>query len=80
MIVTPSDARKIIKAHYGNDFEFRITTGVTLGIRPNYEILSGIPMLAWTRMARGADSVVKIGLCSPTGIVDWNWTNDKPIK
>lgn len=76
MIVSVNQARRIIQAHYGKEMKFRITTACTMGVRPNFEIVLGIPMLAWAKIASG-DSLVKIGKLHPTGMIDWNWVSDK---
>lgn len=71
MIVTPANARKIIAKHYP-DMKFRLTTAVTIGLRPTYFTDLGVPTLAWTKVARGKDSIVKIGVLQQNLTIDWN--------
>jgi hypothetical protein len=70
MIATQADARKIITKHYP-DMKFRLTTEVTIGLRPSYFTDLGVPTLVWTKVARGKDSVVKIGVLQPNLTIDW---------
>lgn len=69
MIVTRVDARRIIQGAYGQDFKFRVTSKVSVGVRPTYDVR---PMLAWVSMDRGRDSAVKLGLIDRTGRIDWS--------
>ena len=73
MIVTQRDAAKIIAAHYGLDFDYRLTTGCTIGVRPVFETQLGFLTLAWRKMATGRNSAVRIGLMRPDCTIDWNW-------
>lgn len=79
MRVTPTNARQIIRAHYGESFKFRITTGCTIGVRPIYETQIGLPTLVWSRVVRGNDSIVRIGRLLPGLTIDWFWENEKPL-
>jgi hypothetical protein len=82
MIVTQSDARKIIAAAYGPDFKFRLTIACTVGVRPVWQTNLGIATLAWRKLAvdsyKGrkatAPSAVKIGRMLPNGAIDWNYS------
>ena len=71
MLVTVNDARKIIKKHYPN-MQFKITKSCQIGVRPDYETIIGLPTLAWHKLDRGKDSVVKIGVMLPNGSINWN--------
>lgn len=73
MIVTQSDARRIIAAHYGLEFDYRMTTGCTIGMRPRYQTELGFLTLAWRKLATGKASAVAVGLVTPTGSIDWKW-------
>jgi hypothetical protein len=71
MIYTDSQARKIIRAAYGDTFQFRLTTGCQIGVRPVYEASVGLHTLAWRKVAKGPNSAVQIGLLLPNGAIDW---------
>jgi hypothetical protein len=72
-IYTAKDARAIIRAYYGPDFGFRMTTGCTIGCRPSYQVDIGLPTLAWRKLATGPDSAVAIGELKTSGGIDWSW-------
>lgn len=69
MIVTQSDARKIIKAAYGPDLTFRLTTQCQVAVRQIYDPR---PSLAWRKLLPG-DSAVCIGCVLPSGDIDWDY-------
>jgi hypothetical protein len=76
MIVTQSDARKILARVYPNmGTPVRLTTACTVGVRPVYETELGLPTLAWRKVATGKDSAVRIGRFLPGGAIDWSWDN-----
>ncbi len=69
MLLTPNDARAYIKAAYP-DMPFRMTSrSVTIGVRP---VSDPRPTLVWQRVARGKDSVVRIGTLLPNLTIDWS--------
>ena len=75
MMCTPNDARRIIRAAYGEDFKFRIlSSSTTVGVRPVSDLR---PTLLWKRVSRGKDSVVRIGELrrDRSGFLttDWDW-------
>lgn len=82
MLVTQSDARKIIAAAYGSDFKFRLTVRTTVGVRPVHQTNIGMPTLAWRKLAvdrvKGGPamlpSAVYIGRMLPNGAIDWDYT------
>ena len=73
MIVTQSDARRIIRAAYGEEFACRLTGRVTLGVRP---VFDPRPTLAWIKIAPGRHSAVRIGRMLPDCTFDWHWSPD----
>lgn len=72
MMLTNSNARAYITKAYPN-MKFRITSKVTIGVRPNYEVALGMPTLCWTKLDRGNDSVVKIGRMRENTSIDWDY-------
>ena len=72
MMMTNLDARKYISKQYPG-MKFRITSKVTIGVRPNYETELGFPTLCWTKLDRGNDSVVKIGRMRQNTTIDWDY-------
>jgi hypothetical protein len=83
MIVTQRDARRIIRKHYGAEFQFRLTAAVTIGVRSNAEAFFK-QTLAWQKLDAGKDSAVRIGRVIQMRIqvvgelppVDWSWSDD----
>lgn len=71
MMMTNRDARNFIQKAYP-EMKFRITSKVTIGVRPNYETILGIPTLCWRKLDKGNDSVVKIGILLSDNSIDWN--------
>jgi len=76
MILPRSQARRVIAHHYPG-LQFRIGTQLTLGVRPNYEVVLGKVQLAWQSLCAGKDSAVRIGTIRPDHTVDWK--ADVPI-
>jgi len=76
MIVSQSDARKIIAEVYGADFKFRLTARTTIGVRPAWQVNLNMPMLAWRKLTvdRKGDlpSAVYLGRVQLAGTIDWN--------
>ncbi len=73
VIVTQADARRIIRAAYGEGFAYRLTGRVTIGVRP---VSDPRPTLAWIKVAPVRHSAVRIGRLLPDCTFDWQWSPD----
>ncbi len=79
MIVTSSDARRIIARHYGEEFAKGIRFrphGCSVYVRPSYEAAIGKPTLCSRKLLPGRDSVVRIGRMLPSGAIEWDWSEN----
>ena len=71
MLVTQSDAKKIISAHYP-EMSFKLSAkSANIGVRPVYDAR---PILVWIKLDTGKDSAVKIGQLLRDCTIDWSWS------
>jgi hypothetical protein len=75
MMTTKSNARRIIRDHYGDALKPRFTTRCTIGVRPVADIAMGRYTLCWRSLATGADSAVQLGRLLPGNTIDWQFDN-----
>lgn len=74
MILARENAREFIRKQYPG-MAFRITKQCTIGVRPTYEVATGLPVLAWRKLPTDGCRV-HIGKMLPNGSIDWTYNHD----
>lgn len=73
MIVTQKDARRLITASYPG-LLVRLTVRCSIAARPKFEMVLGLPTLAWCKLQKGKSSAVRLGRVLAGGQIDWTWS------
>jgi hypothetical protein len=74
-------ARKVIAAHYGEEFAASVrflSRSAQIGNRPIVDSAAGKLTLAWQSLAPGSDSAVKVGILHDPSVLEVNW--DAPLE
>lgn len=77
MLVSINDGRKFIADNYPG-LKYRLSTKTTIGNRPVFESMVGLPTLAWKRVDLLPESMVAIGLVQPNHVINWGYEPCQP--
>lgn len=66
MLVTEREARAILNKAYP-DIKIRLTPKCTIGVKP-----IGMQSLAWAKVCKGRNSLVRIGVLQTDLTIDWS--------